>query len=220
MRAGSDCSSAPFILNPAGHPLSLAPRLKLPFFLASAPGLQDPAFQRAVILLLDHDDEGGFGFVINQVAQMNLDEVVAFDEIAIPEGIPVWQAGPVDSSSGFVLHNQLPEEYEQEVAPGVCLSASQDSLRRLIEQAGPTTSNPITPIRHPYRLLVGYASWAPGQLDEELRAGVWFSSPLDRSILFDTDHNSIWESVLAQVGGSTSTLRGTQQPSQGLTWLH
>src|SRR5690606_27252719 len=95
--------------------------------------MNDPYFQKAVILVVDYDSNGAMGFVINIRSHMTLGEVVHCDVENVPPQIPVWNAGPIDSSSGFILHNQKTGEYERELAPGICLSASQDTLLHMIE---------------------------------------------------------------------------------------
>ena len=183
--------------------------------------MADPHFKQSVILLLEQDEKGAFGFVINHKSKMNLDEVVSLNQMEIPPEIPVWNAGPVDSSAGYVLHNQKSEFFEREVAPGISLSSSQESLKKLVDNAryahqpGASVDKPVL---YPFRLLVGYAGWVPGQLESELDRGTWVKAPLDYDILFNANYNEIWSRTLGSVGVS-ETFNEMIPVDQG-QWLH
>ena len=185
--------------------------------------MADPHFKQSVILLLEQDEKGAFGFVINHKSKMNLDEVVSLNQVEIPPEIPVWNAGPVDSSAGYVLHNQKSEFFEREVAPGISLSSSQESLKKLvdnarassIQQAGASAEKPVL---YPFRLLVGYAGWLPGQLETELDRGTWIQAPLNHDILFNSNYHEIWQRTMDSVGG-TDSYQSMVSGEQG-QWLH
>ena len=154
---------------------------------------------------------------------MNLDEVVSLNQVDIPPEIPVWNAGPVDSSAGYVLHNQKSEFFEREIAPGISLSSSQESLKKLVEnarssrihQAGASAEKSVL---YPFRLLVGYAGWVPGQLEDELDRGTWVQAPLNYDILFNANYADIWRRTLDSVGGS-GPYNDMVASDQG-QWLH
>lgn len=183
--------------------------------------MADPQFKQSVILLLEQDDQGAFGFVINQKSKMNLDEVVSLNQVEIPPKIPVWNAGPVDSSAGYVLHNQRSEFFEREIAPGISLSSSQESLKKLVENARykQNQDEPLEPsVLYPFRLLVGYAGWLPGQLESEIERQEWILAPLDYDILFNATYSQIWTRTLDSVGVS-GTYSDVVAVEQG-QWLH
>ena len=209
------------------EPLVPVTSIELPFLLIASPQLVCPEFERSVILLIDHDEEGAFGLIINRRSHMTVAEVVAFDEGEIPAGIPVWQAGPVDPSTGFVLHNQPAADYEQQIAQGISLSASQQSLQRLIDFEGapdqkPKSKSPKPKILYPFRLMVGYSNWAPGQLDEEFKTGAWEAIPLDRNLLFNSPDAKLWETAIGQIthpSQSSLSLPAKTYPASN-SWLH
>lgn len=191
------------------------PDYDLPILLAASPGMKDPNFEQSVILLLEHDENGALGFIINNKSHMTMKEVVAFDKIEIPPEIPVWFAGPVDSSAGFVLHNQKNDYFEREVAPGISLSASQESLKKLVDSE---VAKEEQKDRYPFRLLIGYAGWGPGQLESEFRQGLWIKAPLDRQILFNSDYQEIWTSTLNRIGIDKNSM--VESTDYSGDWLH
>ncbi len=171
--------------------------LQVPFLLAASPQLRDPNFKHAVILMVEYDASGAMGFVINNKSHMTLSEVLAFDiEDAVPT-IPVWNAGPNDSSSGFILHNQKRNDLERELAPGVCLSASQETLKQMVSSV---KSASLFGADHQFKLLVGYAGWAAGQLEEEFRNGAWIQAPLNKEIVFSCPDDEMWQHTIASIG--------------------
>lgn len=185
--------------------------------------MADPHFKQSVILLLEQDEKGAFGFVINHKSKMSLDEVVSLNQVEIPPEIPVWNAGPVDSSAGYVLHNQKSEFFEREIAPGISLSSSQESLKKLVDnarfvQVDHAEASVKKPVIYPFRLLVGYAGWIPGQLEAELDSGTWLQAPLDYDILFNANYSEIWTRTLGSVGVS-DTYSDMVAVEQG-HWLH
>jgi putative transcriptional regulator len=148
--------------------------------------------------------------------------VVDHDHLEIPSGIPVWQAGPEDPTLGIVLHNQQQHRYEQEISPGVCLSASQETLSHLIGNflqqslASSRQSLGRAGVLYPFRLLIGYIGWAAGQLEDELQRGIWLPAALDQEILFNMDYQQMWLAVLERTNFKSI---GTRVPHQG-QWLH
>ncbi len=176
--------------------------LQVPFLLAASPQLRDPVFKQAVILMVEYDSTGAMGFVINNKSHMTLSEVVAFEVDEVLPAIPVWNAGPNDSSSGFILHNQKRNDLEREIAPGICLSASQETLKQMVQAVKSGLGNFVLPdsnIFH-FKLLVGYAGWAPGQLEEEFRNGSWIQAPLNKDIIFSSPDDEMWARTIASIG--------------------
>lgn len=222
----------------------------LPSLLVASPQLLDPNFCRSVVLLIEHDSKGAMGFIVNQKSDLNLKEVVSFDAVKIPSHIPVWKAGPIDRSAGFVLHNQKNESFEKEITNGISISSSQESLRKLIESEihlhakrhAKHTHLPIErnkfPAFHnyeqnlkkekidssevewiyPFRLLVGYAGWGPGQLDQEIEQGAWVPLPLCQNVLFNSNFEDMWHLTLQKIGMHQDAC--IPLGSQDTLWLH
>lgn len=166
---------------------SLAPGL-----LIAMPSLADPNFFRSVVLLCAHTREGAFGLVINHPLDLPVQAIC--EEANIPwRGDSTQKAlcgGPVERQRGWLLHPTTKRfEGTQIIDEGIGLTASRDGL--VAYAAEP---------EGPYRLLLGYAGWGPGQLDREVLAGSWLDAPLDAELVFDTPRTSMWQSALAKVG--------------------
>ena len=171
--------------------------------LIAMPTMGDPRFGRTVIYMCAHSASGAMGLVINRLA-----ENVTFPDLVGQFGIEperdgrkirVHFGGPVEMSRGLVLHSA---DYTQEatmiVGDNVALTASMEILRTIALGEGP---------RHGL-LALGYASWAPGQLEHEIRANGWLHSPADDKILFDPDLESKWNRAMSKIGFDVSRLSG------------
>ena len=175
-----------------------------PGLLLSMPHLLDPNFTRAVVLMVEHSDEGSFGLVVNQPSDLAVCDLL--EQLEIPwRGSPddvVWSGGPVTPSTGWVLHEPVPglvsEDTEGEllsVAPGIELSTSPEILRDI---AG-------APPRR-VRFLLGYAGWGPGQLASEMVRGSWLHAEASPELVFDTPADEMWEAALRTLGVDPESL--------------
>lgn len=168
-----------------------------PGLLVAAPGLTCPFFNHTVVLLVEHGEDGALGFVINRPTETPvtslLDGTEDEDFAASLEG-EVWVGGPVAPDTGWVLFDPTSggdEEVESvELCPRVAVSASRAFLDKLAGGEGPTR----------YALLLGYAGWGPGQLDDEIRDGSWIPIDLDASLVFDVPSEDRWLRGLATLG--------------------
>lgn len=170
-----------------------APSLLAPGFLVALPQLQDPNFRRSVILLTSHADDGAMGFVVNRPIPATVAEVLEGLDLPWmgPTDAPVWSGGPVGQQSGFVLYGEsdADDEAAEEVVPGLWLSASLDTLRTLGLRPPPR-----------FRLLLGYAGWSPGQLENEVLEGAWMALPPDPGLLFEVPAEHMWEEAFRRLG--------------------
>jgi putative transcriptional regulator len=170
--------------------------------LVAMPQMGDPRFARSVVYLCTHSgDAGAMGLVINKVlGSLTLAEL--FAQLDIESGAsanrrPVHFGGPVEPGRGFVLHTaDYREEATLPVVGGIAVTATLDIMRAIGKGEGP---------RHSLFAL-GYAGWAPGQLDAEIGANGWLSVAADESIVFDTDHDAKWQRALGKLGIDLSTL--------------
>lgn len=169
-----------------------------PGFLVAAPSLRDPNFRRSVVLLVDHRSDGSLGFIINRPAHVTfravVDELELSDEdVPIPD-VPVLVGGPVSPHTGWVVfdsaRSELPLESTIEVTDEVRVSASKDLLGALARAPSP---------EH-HMLVLGYAGWGAGQLDQEIQQGSWIPVDLKTDVIFDTPHEERWEAALRSVG--------------------
>ena len=163
-----------------------------PGLLIAMPDLLDPNFARTVVLMCAHSAEGAFGLVINRGTDIPVDAVCS--EAGIEwhgaEDVMVQAGGPVERQRGWVLHSdEVMHPGSQLVDDGVALAASHEALRAF---AGEPEGR--------YRLVLGYAGWGPGQLEEELDQGSWLTADLDVSLVFDTPTAEVWGRALTLVG--------------------
>ncbi len=163
-----------------------------PGFLVAVPQMADPNFQRALVLVLEHSDNGAMGLVINRPAPVRLDDVAKSHDFKLGGGYEKAHAflgGPVEPERGFVLHDRpdLPEAIQ--LIEGLYVSGSLDSLKELFQ--GP-------PER--FRLCLGYAGWGPGQLESELREGSWITAAPSSKHALETPAPLVWEVVLREMG--------------------
>ncbi|OIV37426.1 hypothetical protein BIV57_11185 [Mangrovactinospora gilvigrisea] len=155
--------------------------------LVATPVLADPNFDRAVVLLLDHDDEGSLGVVLNRPTQVDVSDVLA--QWANLAGRPpvVFQGGPVglDSALGLAA---VPGESEpmgwRRVHGAIGLVDLDVPPELLASEVGGL------------RIFAGYAGWAPGQLEEELAEGAWYVVESEPGDAFSPDPSRLWRAVL------------------------
>ncbi len=176
---------------------SLAPTL-----LVSMPQLNDPNFQRTVILLCEHGEEGAFGLVLNRRTDTPAAEVVRLvppvASTRTSSGLELWVGGPVEPERGWILMGAEPGDTEAvEICEGVFLSTSLELLRKFLEEPPPPRT----------RLLAGYAGWEAGQLDAEFAASAWLSVDVDLDIIFNTDAMDMWETAMRRIGADPSLLQ-------------
>jgi putative transcriptional regulator len=166
------------------------------------PQMLDERFARSVVYICAHSDEAGaMGLVVNKVlGSLTLGELFAQLEIASSgpaTSSPVHFGGPVDVGRGFVLHTcDYNEDATLVVNDRIALTATLDILRAIAQGRGPRKS----------LFALGYAGWAPGQLDAEIQANGWLSVAADDAIVFDLDYDGKWRRALAKLGIDLSML--------------
>jgi putative transcriptional regulator len=181
-----------------------------PSFLLSMPQLLDPNFNRTVVLLCKHGEDGAFGLVVNRplvttgpvVVEVRSpsDAIQSMTEVSEHE-LQVWVGGPVEPQSSWILDghdSDIAEEHRGvRVAEGLYLSTSPDLLHRLLGPAPPPRT----------RLIVGFSGWGPGQLEKELEASAWLISDIDRDVLFATPAERMWETAIRRLGADPAALQ-------------
>jgi putative transcriptional regulator len=177
--------------------------------LLAMPAMTDPRFHRAVIYMCAHSSDGAMGIIVNQRAshitfqklleQLDISTVPSPESIHIPiEKMAVYTGGPVETGRGFVLHttDYFTADSTLPIDDGVSLTATVDILRAIAAGSGPVRS----------LLALGYAGWAPGQLDSEIHANGWLTCPADADIIFDGDVESKYDRAMAKLGVHPSFL--------------
>ena len=163
--------------------------------LIAEPFLADPNFARAVILLCEHGAEGSVGFILNKPTDLTLGDLLP--ELYTPL-LNINQGGPVQLDTLHMLHRS-PEAFGgNQIIPGVYWGGSYEALQESIKE------NEYQPID--LKLFVGYAGWAPGQLEKELEEGSWMIADLSPRLLFETEPDNIWKSSIRLLGKEFSYL--------------
>lgn len=171
---------------------SLAPGL-----LVAAPPLGDPNFDKSVVLLAAHGPEGAFGWVINGREVMTLTELLTRADVTLtgdpPSGV-VLVGGPVSQEQVWLVYRTadkidgFPEQFD--VGCGMTASPSRKMLEAIAEGRGPR--NLVA--------LVGYAGWAPEQLENEIRIGAWLPTDAHDSLIFDVPRAQVWQRAYERMG--------------------
>lgn len=173
-----------------------------PGILIAAPPLGDPNFERSVVLLASHDEDGAFGWVLNGAELMSMSEllvrtgVLARGALILDNSFPgvVRRGGPVLEGQVWLVYpeDQKPNELENQfrVSPGIFASASKDFLEAL---AGGIAVPSVLG-------LAGYAGWGPEQLEREISEGAWLPGAVDPGLVFHTPAADVWQRAYAQFG--------------------
>jgi putative transcriptional regulator len=168
-----------------------------PGFLVAAPPLGDPNFDRSVVLLAAHGPDGAFGWVLNGREVMTLGELLVRAEL-VAETLElsgsVRVGGPVSPDQVWLVYRSDQRfaafDGQLEVGQGVVASASRRVLEAIVEGDVPES----------LMALVGYAGWAPGQLENEIRAGAWLPTELEASLVFDVPRDTLWQAAYERAG--------------------
>jgi putative transcriptional regulator len=158
-----------------------------------------PFFNHTLVLLIDHGEEGSFGFVVNRMTELELEDV--FNEVGVAGDAtrtvraPVMLGGPVSPESGWILYDaegvpQMSSGRTIAVGKGIACSASLELLERIARGDGPDTC----------AMMLGYSGWGAGQLESEMKLGSWIPVDLDYGLMFDTPIEKRWEAALATLG--------------------
>ncbi len=169
--------------------------------LVAMPSMGDERFQRSVIFMCAHSEQGAMGLIVNRIAdQVSFRDLLQQLQIEVPSShreINVHTGGPVETGRGFVLHTT---DYSQEstlrVDDEFGLTATADILKSIACGEGPTRS----------MLALGYAGWSPGQLDAEIQANGWLHVASDVELVFDGDLDGKWARSIQKMGIDPSFL--------------
>ena len=169
--------------------------------LIAMPAMSDERFMRSLIYVCAHSSEGAMGIVVNQAAQnikfpdllVQLEVIPAKERIELPESLDVrvLKGGPVETGRGFVLHSAdfFIENSTLPIDEGVCLTATLDILKAIACGSGPASAV----------LALGYAGWAPGQLEQEIQENGWLHCAADSDRIFGNIEGK-YERALRKLG--------------------
>src|ERR1700749_2054124 len=171
--------------------------------LIAMPSMRDERFARTLIYMCAHSSEGAMGIVVNQTAAdidfpdrlVKLDVIPAAERIQLPRRagtIKVLKGGPVETQRGFVLHSAdfFIENSTLPIDEGICLTATLDILKAIARDEGPASAV----------LALGYAGWAPGQLENEMQQNGWLHCTADRDLIFGLDIEKKYNRALDKIG--------------------
>ncbi len=174
-------------------------------FLVAMPGMQDPFFQRSVIYVCEHNEEGAMGLVVNDPIDLTI--ATMLDRVDVEPLYPkvrrenlnaaVLSGGPIAEDRGFILHESK-DSYQSslQVTEQLNLTTSKDILAVLGTEAEPDN----------YIITLGYAGWTPGQLEKELAENAWLTVEADPKVIFETPIQERWHKAVKMLGVEPSQL--------------
>jgi len=162
-------------------------------FLVAADAMGDPRFVEAVVLMIRHDATGAMGLVVNRpvgdVPIAKLLEGVGLDGSGVRGSVRLHYGGPVEPRQGLTLHTvDYAIQGTLRIAKGIALTREPEILRAIGAGKGPKR----------YLIALGYAGWAPGQLEGEIKAGAWIAVPADEALVFDEKYETKWERAMSR----------------------
>ena len=181
-----------------------------PGFLLAAPRLRDPNFKKTVVLLGRHDAEGALGWIVNGRAIASVVELFKtsglFEEkMRFPAGggfaRAACQGGPVAPATGWLLFKPVGDELpgQLDLSPELAVTGEASAFPAFLGEDGPRD----------FRLVLGCAGWAPGQLEAEIGEGSWLPAALDVNLLFDLEGDEAWdEAYRRSVGAAPAVFTG------------
>lgn len=160
--------------------------------LISEPFLPDPNFERTVILMCEHNEEGSLGFVLNKPSTLKLEDVI--DEV---QGIDItlYTGGPVQQNTLHFIHktNGLFTDYK-EVKEGLYWGGNFDDLLSFINVRKVDPDD--------FRFFIGYSGWGPDQLESEIKENSWIIyKDTTPEQVFGLSPDNLWRNVLKSMGG-------------------
>ena len=173
--------------------------------LVAMPGINDDRFEHAVILVCAHGPDHAMGLRLDRPAP-GVDLKAVLDKLDTPAPDSASSrtglvGGPVERERGFVLHTDdwLIEDASMPFGEGLAMTGTREALAAMVDPfEGPRKSV----------LMLGYAGWGDGQLEDELVGNVWLTADADPALIFDTDYDSKWSRAVATLGVDPGQLSG------------
>ena len=164
-------------------------------FLIAMPNLHDPDFYQSVTYIIEHDAEGAMGMVINHPMEVDISELFEQLDINPNENFigtkKIMSGGPVQVDRGFIVHSPTGDwESSLKLNKDIAVTTSIDILTAISKDKGPKE----------VEVILGYAGWGAGQLDQEMLENAWLSVPANPEILFHTPANKRWEKAAELIG--------------------
>jgi putative transcriptional regulator len=184
--------------------------------IASSPNMLDPIFKESLILLLENDEYGAFGFILNKPRDLSLSEVLLDEKPLGPKIYHAWFGGPVDEQRGFLLCNSSrlkslgidwneSDEDQLNIRDGIITTANPMITEEIIwqhfdllsplEQSKLSTNSDL-----PFRFILGYSGWNAEQLEKEISEGWWLEIPWNKDLIFKSEPSKVWSEALSHLG--------------------
>lgn len=201
-RAGAKAPPAPDRAARSGSAASASAGSLAGHFLIAMPGLGDPNFARGITFICQHGEDGAMGLMVNRLSDYRLGDVL--QQMHMPcersdvAAAPVLSGGPVQPERGFVLHSSSGRDWDSSyhINDSLTVTTSRDILAAMADGEGPARA----------LVALGYAGWAAGQLEQELRENAWLTVRADEGVLFDTALDERWGAAVALVGINPANL--------------
>jgi putative transcriptional regulator len=153
--------------------------------LVASPQLLDPNFARTLVLIVQHDENGAMGLVLNRPLETTVGEAwTQVSSVPYPNEDPLFQGGPCEGP--LIVVHQDAERGQMEIGSGAFLSSDADMVRELVSEAA-----------DPTKFFVGYSGWTSQQLEAELAEGAWLVAPIACEHIFSTP-GELWENMIKQ----------------------
>ncbi len=167
--------------------------------LIAARTLRGPIFGRSVVLLLEHSPQGALGLIINRPTDVSLHEALPTTRQWAERGDRLFLGGPVETElMAFLMHSETRPPHSKRVLANVYASGDPEALVAVLER-------PINTDH--FRAYLGYAGWAPGQLDAEIARGDWHQSPAHPDFIFSPPQKNVWDQLVFEHEGTQVDLR-------------
>jgi putative transcriptional regulator len=171
----------------------------------------DPNFYKTVVYILSHDANGALGLVINRPSSTTIADVTSEEMSDSPFAEhTVYIGGPVDQNYLFALHTGLMDNYKSEssieAVPGIVFEPDFSLLHRYFADRSTIDDRPV---ETDIRFFAGYAGWAGGQLEEELKRRDWVTLRANQELVFSEEPDRVWNNALFQKGGIHSVTAET-----------
>ncbi len=167
--------------------------------LIAPPQLNQDFFTQTLVYIARHDEQGAQGLIINRPSHIEIKELLSDLHISTDLVKPhaVLEGGPVRPEAGFVLHTGHPAwQSSIAVSENVCVTTSKDILEAIAHNEGVER----------YQIMLGYASWKPQQLEDEVSRGDWLICDADMDLLFGLPYDQRWSAAAAKIGLDTNWL--------------
>lgn len=161
--------------------------------LVAGPRVHGPIFRQSVVLLLEYSAEGALGLVINRPSDIPLTRLLPDEKALVGRSDVAWVGGPVGRDALWVLLRAAPPSGESKgVVDGIHSTTSLATLRAALEAGTPPSG---------IRAYVGYAGWAPRQLDDEVTRGDWYIDRGAAEWIFERDAAEVWPTLIERNAG-------------------